>query len=93
MPVAKPSRMTNPVTVKSSSLVQVAYDSQRAILQVAFRDGTAYRYDGVPLRVYHGLLQAESKGAYFNRYIRSLFPHKPFMTPNQPNRGDLRYNS
>ena len=70
MPVAKPSRMTNPVTVKSSSLVQVAYDSQRAILQVAFRDGTAYRYDGVPLRVYHGLLQAESKGAYF----QSLHP-------------------
>lgn len=40
-----------------------------------FRDGTVYQYAGVPLKTYHGLLQAGSKGSYFNHYIRSRFPH------------------
>jgi len=77
MPIAmiKPSRIMNSVVVKSSSLAQVAYDGSRAILQVDFRDGTAYQYAGVPLRTYDDLLRADSKGAYFNHNIRSRFPH------------------
>lgn len=66
--------MINPVAVESSALAKVAYDTQRAILQVEFRDGTAYQYAGVPLRTYQDLLGADSKGAYFNHHIRSLFP-------------------
>jgi len=53
----------------------VAYDSHRAVLQVVFRDGTVYQYRGVPLQTYHGLLKADSKGAYFNHCIRPWFPH------------------
>jgi len=68
--------MMNPVAVRSSSLAQVAYDSRRAVLQVVFRDGTAYQYASVPLTAYHGLLHADSKGTYFNQHIRSLFPHE-----------------
>ena len=77
MPIAisKPLRLMNPVAVRSSSLAQVAYDSRQSILQVEFRDGTAYGYAGVPLATYHDLLRADSKGAYFNRHIRSLFPY------------------
>ena len=52
------------------------YDSRRATLQVAFRDGTAYQYAGVPRRTYRDLLQADSKGARFNQHIRSLFPYE-----------------
>jgi KTSC domain len=75
MPIAKPLQMTNPVEVRSSSLALLSYDRRQAILQVEFRDGTAYQYAGVPLRTYHSLLKADSKGAYFNHYIRSRFPH------------------
>ena len=75
MPIAKPLQMTNPVEVRSSSLARLSYDRGQAILQVEFRDGTAYQYAGVPLRSYHDLLQADSKGAYFNHHIRSRFPH------------------
>jgi hypothetical protein len=35
---------------------------------VEFRDGTTYQYADVPVETYHDLLQADSKGAYFNRY-------------------------
>ena len=77
MPIAisKPLQMLNPVTVRSSSLAKVAYDGSRAMLQLVFRDGTAYQYAGVPPGTYHELLRADSKGAYFNHHIRSRFPH------------------
>jgi len=75
MPIAKSLRMTDPVEVRSSSLARLSYDCQQAILHVEFRDGTAYQYAGVPLGTYKSLLQADSKGAYFNHCIRSRFPH------------------
>lgn len=64
------------VNVASSSLAKLAYDCRQAILQVEFRDGTVYRYAGVPLQTYDDLLRADSKGAFFNRYIRSRFPYR-----------------
>jgi hypothetical protein len=63
------------VTVESSALAKVAYDHQRATLQVEFRDGAVYQYFDVPVLNYHGLLQANSKGDYFNRHIRNLFTY------------------
>lgn len=67
--------MTETVALESSSLSTVAYYPQRAILEVEFRDGTIYHYLGVPVHTYRDLLQADSKGAYFNLRIRSLFAH------------------
>jgi KTSC domain len=67
--------MTNAVSVQSSLLARVAYDSH-AILQVTFRNGAAYQYAGVPVKTYRGLLQADSKGAYFNHCIRGLYPYE-----------------
>jgi hypothetical protein len=64
------------VTLESSALAKVAYDNQRAIFQVEFRDGAVYQYLGVPGDIYQALLQANSKGDYFNRHIRSSFPHQ-----------------
>ena len=40
-----------------------------------------YQYASVPLSTYHGLLHADSKGAYFNHHIRSLFPHERLRVP------------
>jgi hypothetical protein len=76
MPSSKPLPMKNAVAVQSSLLARVAYDSRRAILQVTFRDGAAYQYAGVPIETYRGLLQADSKGAYFNHCIRDLYPYE-----------------
>jgi len=69
------SKLLPMVAIRSSSLGQVAYDCHQSILRVQFRDGTAYEYGGVPLQTYLDLLQADSKGAYFNRHIRTLYPH------------------
>ena len=74
MPLIHPTP-PDPIAVHSSLLATVAYDDQRAILKVEFRDGATYQYAGVPLRIYQDLLRADSKGAYFNQHIRGLFPY------------------
>ena len=61
------------VAVESTALVGMAYDSQRNLLEVEFRDGSVYQYLAVSAQVYENLLRAESKGTYFNREIRPRF--------------------
>jgi hypothetical protein len=65
--------LASPVNLTSSAIAQVAYDDHRQLLQVKFRDGSQYLYVDVPPAVYHGLLSAQSQGAYFNRTIRSAY--------------------
>lgn len=73
----------NAVTVESSVLAQLAYDQLRAILHIVFHDGAIHRYSGVPLSTYQELICAESKGAYFNRHIRNIFPAQSTATRNR----------
>jgi len=63
----------SPLAVSSSLLASIAYDDDRAFLQLEFRSGAVYQYFGVPRQSYQELLQADSHGAYFNRHIRGFF--------------------
>jgi hypothetical protein len=63
----------HPLPVPSSLLASVAYDDDRAILQLEFRSGAVYQYFHVPPQSYQELWQADSHGAYFNRHIRNIF--------------------
>ncbi len=63
--------------MQSRLLASVAYDHGQTILQLEFRGGTVYQYFQVPRQTYQDLLQADSKGAYFNRHIRSVFRCAP----------------
>lgn len=63
------------VSVESSLLSSIAY-SIHATLELEFRSGVLYRYFAVPPAVVAALIAAESKGAYFNRHIRSRFPYQ-----------------
>jgi KTSC domain len=60
--------------VQSSLLSSIRY-SIDATLELEFRSGAIYRYFGVPQAVFEGLIAAQSKGAYFNRTVRSRFPY------------------
>lgn len=64
-----------PIPVNSTLLASVLYDASESILQLEFCDGVIYRYFDVPAAIHTALLQAASKGAYFNRQIRSRFCH------------------
>jgi hypothetical protein len=62
------------VAVQSRLLAAMEYDQEQTILQLEFRDGAVYQYFQVPRQTYQDLLRADSKGAYFNRLIRNVFP-------------------
>jgi hypothetical protein len=65
----------NITAVESTTLAALAYDEAHEILQLEFRNRAIYRYFGVPAPVYEALLVASSKGKYFNRAIRGIFPY------------------
>lgn len=63
----------NPIPVDSSTLHDVAYDTERRRLVLTFVSGSVYEYADVPATVARDLLQAESKGRYFNEHIREQY--------------------
>ena len=65
------------VAVNSSNLYSVGYSQTDTILEVQFRKhGSVYRYLGVPLVVYDGLMSAPSHGKYFQANIRWSYPYQ-----------------
>jgi KTSC domain len=63
----------NRTIVESTSLAAVAYDDARELLRLEFRSRAIYQYFDVPPAVHQALLQAPSKGSYFNRIIRGRY--------------------
>lgn len=57
----------------SSALAQFGYSDISQFLDIAFHDGSVYRYENVPLDVYNNLITASSQGRYFNASIRNNY--------------------
>jgi len=63
-------------TVESTTLATVGYDENLKRLQLEFCSRAVYLYFGVPASVYEALLNASSKGRYFNGTIRGRYPFR-----------------
>lgn len=61
--------------VESTTLVTVSYDDTRELLQL-FCSRAVYQYFHVPAAVHQSLLDASSKGRYFNQAIGGRFPYR-----------------
>jgi len=61
------------IPVQSSLMTSVRYDPAARELDIAFTSGKTYRYLNVPLETYACLLDAESKGEFFNDNIKDEF--------------------
>jgi hypothetical protein len=72
------------VPLDSTLLAWVLYDPAADRLQVHLHSGQRYQYFGVPPSCYQQLLQADSKGAFFNRHIRNCFPFQNLSKPAAP---------
>lgn len=57
--------------VRSSAIRAVGYVGDT--LTIKFHSGRVYDHPGVPYSVYVGLLQAASKGGFYNRCIRGRY--------------------
>ncbi|QNH64233.1 KTSC domain-containing protein [Hymenobacter sediminicola] len=56
--------------VQSNNIASIGYDEKAEILEVEFRNGSVYQYYGVPKRIYVGLMNASSHGAYLAQYVK-----------------------
>jgi hypothetical protein len=74
-------------TVESTTLAAVAYDDVRKMLQLEFCSRAVYLYFGVPASVHRALLDAPSKGGYFNQTIRGRFRYRLVRSLDTTQRG------
>jgi hypothetical protein len=58
------------ILVHSSHVQAIGYDEMNQILYIQFKDGTYYRYQGVPIAEFYGLQNATSVGEYLNQNIK-----------------------
>ena len=58
------------IAVESSNLKSVGYHDESGTLEIEFNNGGIYQYFVVPKNVYHGLMNAESHGKYFDVNIK-----------------------
>ena len=63
-----------------SMIHAVGYDAKTRVLEVVFNSGSTYCYEGVPPKVYKGLLAAESKGRYMRNEIIDVYPDYPLSS-------------
>lgn len=57
-------------SVSSSNLASIGYDAASNILEVEFNHGGIYQYFDVPQHEYQALMNADSKGQYFDANIK-----------------------
>jgi hypothetical protein len=59
------------MTVDSTSIASIGYNSRRHELEVEFREsGEIYRYFGVSAEEYDEFMAAKSKGTYLNHVLK-----------------------
>ena len=61
----------NMISVSPSTIAAIGYEG--GTLTVAFHSGRIYNHPGVPESVFHGLINASSKGVFYNKNIRGRY--------------------
>ena len=64
----------NEITLHSSVLAGFRYDPDGRQLWLRFQTGALFVYQMVPATLAQSLVEADSKGEYFNSAIRGRFP-------------------
>jgi len=56
----------------SSNIRSIGFED--GTLEIEFRSGAVYRYEGVPEQVYLDLVASESVGQFFAEFIKGRYP-------------------
>ena len=65
--------MMERISVRSSNIRSVGYETSSETLEVEFTSGSVYQYFDVPENEYNGLMNARSKGKYLNQNIKDHY--------------------
>jgi KTSC domain len=63
----------------SNAIVSAGYDPAARELELEFRSGHVYRYEGVPASVHAWLLRTKNKGGFVRRMIAGRYPERPVV--------------
>jgi hypothetical protein len=75
--------------VASSLIHAVGYDFLGSVLEIEMGEPSRlYTFYDVPYSVYEGLMEAPSKGRYFNEFIRDDFAYEASDGPPSPEMPD-----
>ena len=66
--------------VESSNIISIGHDPRLGFLDVEFKGGAVYRYNGVPDAIVAGFMAADSKGKYLAKEIKGKNAY--FKVPN-----------
>ncbi len=58
------------ISVNSTDINSIGYDSQSAILEVEFNSGGVYQYFDVPSHLHEAFMNASSHGKFLNENIK-----------------------
>ncbi|HEY1386109.1 MAG TPA: KTSC domain-containing protein [Dongiaceae bacterium] len=62
--------------VSSAAIESITYDEWSRQLDIALTTGRVYRYFDVPPEVYRALMEADSKGRFYNERIRDAYRYE-----------------
>jgi len=60
-------------TVSSSNINSIGYEAETQTLEIEFMRGSVYQYSDVPVEEYEAIMNADSKGKYFNANIKNHY--------------------
>lgn len=58
----------------STVIANFEYDPETKTLEIRFVSGAVYDYYEVPAAIYQKFKTAQSKGTYFNQFIKAMYP-------------------
>jgi hypothetical protein len=71
LPKVNPSPPMLPV--QSTMASAAGYDPHQSVLQVEFKNGTVYQYEGVDINTWYEFQETDSPGQFFNREIKGNY--------------------
>lgn len=66
--------------VASGAIRSIGYDAETRTLEIEFKTGRIYQYEGVPVETHAWLLRIDNKGGFLNRMVIDRFPTRE-ITP------------
>ncbi len=64
------------IQVQSSKILTVAYNNEKSLLEVIYKNGQVYLYREVPPNFWLEMMLASSIGKYYFDNIHGVFPYK-----------------
>jgi hypothetical protein len=69
--------------VTSRALASVGYDADTGALEIEFRSGRVYGYEGVPVSVHAWLLRTKNKGVFVAHHLSGRYAERALPDRDQ----------